>query len=410
VSAVCPTHHPVLKTHALRQHHAYSGFRPLHSLVQAIQAAEPDLIIPCDDRAVEHLHELYANAPRALSNDIRDLISRSLGAPSNYPVITSRYDLLMAAREEGIDTPDTARLSNVAALETWRVDRQPPWVLKGDGGSGGRSVRVVQSLAAAKGAFVELSSPPRFGQVAKWLIVDRDSFWLRPWWSGARSSVTVQSYIEGTSANCAVACWEGRVLAGLGAVVLESKRETGPAVVVRLVECPEMMRAAELLVRRLGLSGFVGLDFVVEKRSGRFYLIEMNPRSTQLCHLQMGPGRDMVAALYSHLTGHPYKAAPPVTNSDLVSYFPAALTSQSPHLASSFHDVPEDAPELVEALLHPWPDRSVLFRLYGHLAGVLRPGLSKRSSIAATETGTAAAWHKEQTRPSGSLPHKSDSR
>ena len=80
---------------------------------------------------------------------------------------------------------------------------------------------------------------------------------------------------------------EGRVLAGIGVEVVSSNGVKGPAIVVRMVESPEMMFAAEQVAARLRLSGFFGLDFMIDD-SGAIYIIEMNRRCTPLCPLQLG--------------------------------------------------------------------------------------------------------------------------
>lgn len=56
---------------------------------------------------------------------------------------------------------------------------------------------------------------------------------------------------------------------------------------VRLIDHSEMAQAACKLAQRLELSGFHGLDFVLEADSGAAYLIELNPRCTQLGHLSI---------------------------------------------------------------------------------------------------------------------------
>ena len=137
----------------------------------------------------------------------------------------------------------------------------------------------------------------------------------------------------------------------------------GPANVVRLVDNSEMMFAAEQLARRLGLSGFFGLDFMIEEGSGASYLIEMNPRSTPLGHLQLGRGRDLVEALTAELTAQPVRDLPSVTQNELIAYFPQAWNSKNELLSSCFQDIPRDEPDLVNALMRPWPERSLLFRL-----------------------------------------------
>ena len=114
VSFVCPVRHPVLKTQAVQQLFRYNGLRPVESLKAAIEAADPEFIIPCDDRAVGHLHELHARARLmgALGRDLVSLIEKSLGSPENYPIVASRYDFLRIAREEGLHIPDIAQVNS----------------------------------------------------------------------------------------------------------------------------------------------------------------------------------------------------------------------------------------------------------------------------------------------------------
>jgi ATP-grasp domain-containing protein len=367
VSAVCPRPHPLLKTSAVRETFAYSGVRPLDSLIAAIDASRPDIIIPSDDSGVQHLHELYARGcgNGSSGNSTATLIERSLGAPASYPIVSSRYDLLRIAREEGLRVPDTSRIDSLEDLNAWQVRAKLPWVLKADGTFGGRGVRIAQTSEQAQESFVEISSLFSMKGVFKRLIVNRDPFWVRPWWNGSRPAVIVQSYVDGRPANCAVACWEGKVLAGIGVEVVSTEGLTGPATIVRVADNPEMMIAAERIANRLGLSGFFGLDFVIENESGAAYLIEMNPRATPLCHLQLGEGRDMVGALYAQLSGLPLRDTTPVTQNDLIAYFPQAWLCKSELLESSFQDIPEGEPDLVRALLQPWPE-SLLSRLRGN--------------------------------------------
>jgi hypothetical protein len=58
VAAVCPPRHPLAKTSAVRQIHAYHDLFPLRSFANAITATNPDFIIPGDDLATQHLHQL----------------------------------------------------------------------------------------------------------------------------------------------------------------------------------------------------------------------------------------------------------------------------------------------------------------------------------------------------------------
>ena len=384
VFAICPSRHPMLKTSAARQTFAYSGVRPLDSLLTAIKASDPHIIIPCDDRGVQHLHELYEHACKqeASGSKLAALIERSLGSPASYPIVSSRYELLKIARDEGIRVPHTHPILAVDDLKALDGEQTLPWVLKADGTWGGGGVKIAQTPAEAEQFFVELSRAFGVKRVIKRLCVNRDSFWLRPWWRRFRPAVIAQAYIQGCPANCAVVCWQGKVLAGIGVEVVSAQERTGPASVVRVVDNREMMFAAKQLARRLGLSGIFGLDFVIEDRTGAAYLIEMNPRCTPLCHLQLGKGRDMARALWAQLSGEPIPDTSPITQNDVIAYFPQAWISKSEYLQSSFHDVPQGEPDLVQELLQPWPDRSFLFRVFSLLHQITNPTSKARALTA----------------------------
>jgi predicted ATP-grasp superfamily ATP-dependent carboligase len=365
VEAVCPRReHFLQKTRAVAATHPYSWFDPLRSLEDAIRASKPALLIPCDDRGVEDLQALFraSRAAGPAKKDIADLIERSLGPAASFPVTVSRHALLELARDLGLRVPASRSVKSVADLDSWRAEHDFPWVLKADGTCGGRGVRIVHTREEAERAFFEITRPPRVSRAVKRLIIDRDAFGLRPWWKGEAPSVIVQEYIDGKPANCAAFVWRGKMLAGIGVEVVGSQNATGPATVVRVVENAEMQLAAERIPSPLKLSGFVGFDFMIEKGTGATYLIEMNPRPTTLCHLQLGPGRDMVAPLYAQLTGTPLRQASAVTENDLIAYFPRAWTFNKELLPSCFQDVPQGEPELIEELLHPARNKRFIFR------------------------------------------------
>jgi hypothetical protein len=383
VYGVCPRRgHPLQYTRVVEQTFPYSGIRPLESLVAAIEATQPHIIVPCDDRGVQHLHELHARSRslRTSGTGVAELIEFSLGPPESFPVASNRCDLLRIAGEEGIRIPDTKLLNTADDLDSWQTGHDLPWVLKGDGTFGGRGVRIAHTAPEAKKCFFDITTLFKATRAIKRTIVNRDSFWLRPWWNNYRPAVIVQSHIKGRPANCAFVSWKGEVLGCIGVEVISSEGSTGPAVVVRVVDNPEMNSASDRIARRLGLSGFYGLDFMIEEATGRAYLIEMNPRCTPLSHLQLGAGRDLVGALWAHLAGQPLPATPPVTLNDLIAYFPQALTTKSEFLPSAYVDTPRDEPALVQDLLRPWPDRSLLFRVVSRLSSLATPATDRKTS------------------------------
>ena len=296
-----------------------------------------------------------------------DLIERSLGSPRGYATVLCRYDLLRLAAKEGLRVPRTELLETEEDIAHHETEQPFPWVLKADETWGGRGVRIVHSRKEAQESFSDLNRPFRLLRVLKRAFVNRDPFWVRPWWEGRNPSIVVQSHIQGRPANCAVVCSEGKVLAGIAVEVLSAEGATGPATIVRIVDDPTMLTYAKRIAQKLTISGFFGLDFVIEDGTNEVFLVEMNPRCTPQCHLRLGVGRNMTGALWAQLSGSPVPRTEPVTENNMIAYFPHALNSHSEYLSSSFLDVPQAPPELIDAFLRPWPERGLLFRLMNRL-------------------------------------------
>jgi hypothetical protein len=370
VTAICPSpSHALMRTRAVRQTFRYSALRPIESLEAAIRVVNPDIVVPSCDRSVEHLHELYTrskNQGTAGSKTVA-LIERSLGASASYGIVSSRYDLLAAARAAGILVPNTMQISSRQELEEWSGRESLPWVVKANGTWGGVGVRVVQSADQVDSSWRELRQISRFARAVKRMAVNRDSFLFRTWWRGLEHPLIVQSYVHGRPANCTVFANQGRVLAFIAVEVVCSEGSTGPASIVRVVDNEAMKLAAEKLAARLGLSGFFGLDFMIEQGSDAAYLIEMNPRLTPPCYLRLGKGRDLVGATWAQLTGKPVPEHPPATEKELIAYQQQPPGPEDELEKKYFHDVPHGEPELIRELLNPYPDRTILFRLVQYL-------------------------------------------
>jgi len=194
-----------------------------------------------------------------------------------------------------------------------------------------------------------LQAPPLFARAMKRALLDGDTTLVWPSLLRRRSLVNAQSFVAGREATSAVACWKGEVLASLHFEVINKGVSSGPATVLRRTENAEMSAASEKMVRRLNLSGLHGFDFMLESQTGNAYLIEINPRSTQVGHLTLGPGRDIPAALYSAVSGQPVHPAAKITDDDTFALFPQEWIRDpaSAFLQSAYHDVPWDKPELI---------------------------------------------------------------
>lgn len=352
VAVACPGSHPVRHTKAVSQLLPYSAFRPKQSLVSAIRQSAPDHVFPCDERAVRHLHQLQTETHRP---EIRHLIESSVGAASNYAITETRHDLLRLAGAQGVRVPRSIAIHDVSDLHAWRRIQPFPWVLKADGSWAGLGVRIVNSLPEAENALAEMDRPTSGALAIREMLLERDLFWLKPWLARQRPVMSAQQYIEGRPANCAVACWNGEVLASMAVEAVMTESATGPCTAVRVVDNPEMIDAAARVTSALGLTGFAGFDFMIETATGTPWMIEMNPRNTPICHLALSQGRDLVDTIASRIAGRPARPRQPVTSNDTILFFPQIWQNNpgTTLVGEAFHDVPWEEPALVRELMKP---------------------------------------------------------
>lgn len=392
VEGVCPSGHPLSKTQAVHRTHDYNGLMPLMSLAEAISTTKPALIVPGDDLATWHLHELYN---RELSRGkagsyVCGLIERSLGAAEGFAVVHARSAFMQLAQQEGVRTPKTEVVTSKCDLLNWITRMGFPTVLKANCTSGGDGVAVVHTLEDAERAFCKLQSPPVLARAVKRALVDRDLTLVRPSLARRQHIVNAQAFVSGREATSTIACWKGTVLASLHFEVLEKVGTTGHATVVRLIDHPEMSSAAKKISQRLTLSGLYGLDFMLEAHTGNAYLIEINPRTTQVGHLALGLGHDLPAALYAAITGKDVQPAPKTTESDTIALFPQEWKRDpaSAYLKSGYHDVPWQEPELVRDCMRTARTHSRWYSQRGLVFRSLTPAARNNS----TEKSRSRLW------------------
>ena len=335
VEAVYPRGHALGLSRYLGAAHAYRPLNPRASLAAAIAAAEPDLIVPCDDRAVTHLLSLQTPQNSAL-------LVRSMGRLDSYPLMMERSRAMAIAEEEGIAMPLSFAVTDEDEFQRALEQVGFPAVLKANGSWGGDGVAVVRTREEAERAFRKLGyAPSRLRSVAR-AILRKDAHFLHEALVPKKPALQLQRFIAGKPATTAFACRDGEVLAAIHMDVVETLKATGPASLIKRVDCAQMDEAARRLARRFGLSGLHGLDFVRDE-AGIPHLIEINPRATQICHLALGAGRDLVAALL----GLP--ARPPATARSLIALFPQAWGAGFPVPSEAYLDVPGDDPAVLAA-------------------------------------------------------------
>jgi hypothetical protein len=162
------------------------------------------------------------------------------------------------------------------------------------------------------------------------------------------------------------ACWKGEVIGIITVEVLNSQGATGAATVVQIIQNDEIEEAARRLAKRLCLHGFHGLDFILERNTGHAYLLELNPRCTQLGHLARSQG-DLAGIFISRLRNQQPVGSEAAVTSEIIALFPQAflLNPDNPYLESGYHDVPWEQPALLHELLRgSWPERQLSAKLY----------------------------------------------
>ncbi len=319
-------------------------------IVRALTGGTYDVIVPCDDRSVRYLHRIHREQGPTKPGLAR-IIERSLGDPAQFAAAASKNRLMALAVRLGLPVPETAVFDDPAAFTAHLGRVRYPCVVKVDGRWGGLGVAIVDSAEAARRAHRRLTSTA--GLLHHAVIEVEPDLLLAP--SRGRSpSVATQAFVRGRPANRLVMCRSGRVLAGFSVEAVRTSGATGPASVIRLIDHPTMTATTAAVVGALGLSGFCGVDFMLDDATGEALLLEINPRATPTSHLALTDGTDLAGALFRDVTGRA-PSARAAARGDLIALFPQEWRRDpaSPFLDTAFHDVPWRDPALLQAMLAP---------------------------------------------------------
>lgn len=377
LASVAPPYHAMRRLNAVAAHYLCSRYADLTGPVsRAIASWQPDIVIPFDDPSLACLHELHDRAVRLGGGEavaLAELIERSLGDSAGFSIARNKSEFIAFAAAAGIAVPATTALRNRDNLRAHLLRTTFPCVLKVDGSWGGLGVRVLRNSQEGERAFAELVALSSWRSMAKRTVKSLSFGPIRQWRSAAKPCITIQDHVEGRPANRAIVCWKGEVLAGLSVEALQTMSETGPATVVRVIDHPEIAEVAARITGRLGLSGFIGFDFILEE-SGRAVLIEMNSRPTPICHLALSEEADLVGVLAAKLTGRPRRRLQQSLAHEVIALFPQELwrDPDSSHLRVSYHDVPWDEPQFVSAYVVPVPSDPPIW--FDRLRRYVKPG------------------------------------
>jgi ATP-grasp domain-containing protein len=384
VAAVCPRKGALRHTSGIAQLYDYSRLRSAQSILAAIRDCSPVLVVPGDDEAAVALHELHARCRLSHNTEVGicRLIEESLGPSASFSIARSKLEIVRLAWECGVRAPRTREIGNLQELVEFARTADFPFLLKQEDTSGGRGVIVVKSTEAAVSAYQNLQRRLKTDGLRD-LAFRLDPASLLQSMSRPPPRMSAQSFIEGRPANRAVACWKGKVLAGITVLALETNPPgIGTATVAEAIDHPEIARAVATLVAKFGLSGFCGFDFVLDA-SNRAYLLELNPRLTSACWIGTTPETDLCGAMFEAVTGTPRRTADRGAakwpsfgkEGQRLALFPQEWmrSKTSEHLHTSYHRVPWHDPRLLAYLVtstlkaEKRMQRSFLFRAFDRL-------------------------------------------
>jgi glutathione synthase/RimK-type ligase-like ATP-grasp enzyme len=327
-------------------------FEPLirSSLEKAFDAFRPDIIVPCDERAVSIVdHWIGGQQASPLSAGLRDCLVASLGKPERLAERSSKLRTLELARSIGVRTPCETKVTSRAECEQVAASFGYPVILKLSHGAGGNGVRLCRTAEQLGAAFRDFERGLSAVKAWRRRLLRRD-------WFGSRFDILVQEFIPGRPAMSCIAVSGGRPLSIVTGFAQNVTEPMGPASIVRIIDIPEIRQMTQAMAEAFEASGFLSFDFIVDE-AGRAVLLECNARPTQIMHLGHLVDVDLARALHGALQGAREAPCEAPRGEREVAFFPQEWKRDpaSSTVATGFHDVPWEDPVLLRAILDKRP-------------------------------------------------------
>ncbi len=338
VDLLCARGYVAAQLRGIRHVKFYGWGSTLAATSRAVRSEHYDRILPCTDTAYLHLMCL-----REIEPECDAILSRHLGPLTTQRLFSTRYGALRRAQELGIRVPETALPTGDDDLRAWYATSDRRSVLKADYSEGGRGVRIVEDLGQARAARAALIRRPGVLRVAALGALQRAPLaaWGAAYARRQPQTPLIQQYIDGTPANALFHCEDGRVDGALAVAATRTLGRHGMATAIRLIDDPDMLEAGRLLARDLNVTGFMGLDFMLEKASDKPYLLEVNPRCTQIAHLEIAGRGSLTGRLAASLAGRPLRILQPIEDRAIATFF-GILAQGAPRRGHYHLDAPSD--------------------------------------------------------------------
>ncbi|KAG8457323.1 hypothetical protein KFE25_003581 [Diacronema lutheri] len=231
----------------------------LHDVVRAIVEWRPSYVQPHLVGSVRTMHAVvraFANSTRSDERFAVRTLRCSLCDEALWDTRASKIDLILFAQDQlGIRTPWT-RLVPAAGLDARALAQASallPLVIKSNRDGGGGDVAICQNARCMRLALEGYAS--------------------------RASACVLQQYVDGPTLVYDGTALDGQLLGGFSRFEVLSQGRRGAGMLFETIESSELERVAERLVRRLGYTGYMNLEFVLAP-DGEPLLIDPNMRES----------------------------------------------------------------------------------------------------------------------------------
>ncbi|MEU6102085.1 ATP-grasp domain-containing protein [Streptomyces flaveolus] len=272
------------------------------------EVASPAVLIPMDDAsaiAVARMRD--ALAPSYLLPAMPGTLAERVADKGELAAVCAAADVphpVTLVPDSAADAADAVRRLGVPVVAKW----SRPWLLPA--GSGLRSTLLVRSPEQARELYLRTAEAGSPLLLQAYLPPGPDRDWF------------FHGYADGSGAVRA---------GGPGRKQLAWPRGAGLTAVGRWTPNPQVQALAERLTGELGYRGIFDLDFRRCGTTGRYHLLDFNPRpGAQFRLFADSAGLDVVRALHLHLTGRPLPDGAPLAGRAFVVENYAPLTALRP--------------------------------------------------------------------------------
>ncbi len=354
VFALCPENSFIAKTKFLSSALLYKTFTYSRSkiiylrIIHAIKHFKPDFIIPGDEDTLLALQNV-ANLCQSfgLFKDVKNVIRQSLPSAEFDHLVLSKSDLQTKCVEWGVRTPKNKIVKNLDEALLVAKEFQYPVVIKHDSGYGGSGVVICDNENELKTHFDKIENISLLSKIKAEI---KDLFFvsiLRP-----NGLISIQEFIKGEIGQSPFCAFNGEVIATNPMKRLHTyPGKTGPASVSEGIEDSDIINFVKIIAKNLNYNGFGSVEYMIDEKTKKLHVIELNPRPTPTCHIPSPyVTNDLSEAFAFGLRKIPFKQK--VYSPFTIAMFPGEKKrdSKSPFLTSSYHDIPVNDPELLKVL------------------------------------------------------------